>query len=236
MDAIITTLSERLTKLLEQNPPSSHRRLLIALAGTPGSGKSTISAALAQTCKANGTGNIAILPMDGFHYPKSQLLKLEISGVENVLRRRGAPFTFNAEAFIDLVKRLRQTPVTDTDNPSLSFHAPSFDHKIKDPIENDIYIPSSQRIIILEGNYLLLDEHPWNEIQDLVDETWFVSISRETAKKRLIKRHIMAGIESTIEAAAVRVEDNDLLNGDLITRKMISPDVVVESTGFENLT
>jgi pantothenate kinase len=106
---------------------------------------------------------------DGFHYPKSILPTLQNS--ECAFKRRGAPFTFDAEAFVELVKALRETPVTEVDDHTKSFHAPSFDHAIKDPIENDIYIPSSQRIVILEGNYLLLSESPWDQIQHLVDES-----------------------------------------------------------------
>lgn len=156
---------------------------------------------------------------------------------------------------MELVKALRETPVTEVDDPAQSFHAPSFDHAIKDPIENDIYIPSSQRIVILEGNYLLLNEHPWDQIQHLVDESsvspstpsvanqpswamltphcrWFVSISRETAKDRLAKRHLEAGIETTTEAAALRAEENDLPNGDHIKENMICPSFIIESSNL----
>lgn len=86
-------------------------------------------------------------------------------------RRRGAPFTFDSERFVKLVQALSQTPVTAFDEPEHAFWVPSFDHAIKDPVECDISISSAQGIVLLEGNYLLLDEHPWNLIQDLVDET-----------------------------------------------------------------
>lgn len=74
------------------------------------------------------------------------------------------------------------------------------------------------------------------EGHQLMPRRWFVSVPRETAKKRLIKRHLAAGIESTIEAAAARAEENDLRNGDLIAKKMIRPDVIVESLDFVRLT
>ena len=106
---------------------------------------------------------------DGFHYPTSVLAGFQ--DPEYALQRRGAPFTFDADAFLDLARALRETPVTDYDDPDQSFYAPSFDHAIKNPVERDIYISSAQRIVILEGNYLLLDEVPWNQIQDLIDES-----------------------------------------------------------------
>jgi pantothenate kinase len=106
---------------------------------------------------------------DGFHYPKSVLLTMKTT--ECPFQRRGAPFTFDGVAFVKLIKQLRETPVTEHENPGLSFYAPSFDHAVKDPVENDIYISSAERIIILEGNYLLMKEFPWNQIHELVDET-----------------------------------------------------------------
>ena len=89
---------------------------------------------------------------------------------ENAFVRRGAAFTFDAQAFIKLVRRLRTEPVTKRDDPELSFKAPSFDHAVKDPVVDDIYLSSAEDLILLEGNYLLLNEPPWCEIADLVDE------------------------------------------------------------------
>jgi pantothenate kinase len=64
--------------------------------------------------------------------------------------RRGAPFTFDAEAFIELVRRLRHEKATKRDDPQVSFRAPSFDHAVKDPIADDIYLSSDENLIILE--------------------------------------------------------------------------------------
>jgi pantothenate kinase len=106
---------------------------------------------------------------DGFHHTKATLSKMRSQ--ECPFQRRGAPFTFNAESFLNLVQALRHTTVTELDEPEQAFWVPSFDHAIKDPVERDIRIASSQRIVLLEGNYVLLDEHPWSMIQELVDET-----------------------------------------------------------------
>lgn len=84
--------------------------------------------------------------------------------------RRGAAFTFDAEAFIQLIRRLRDEPVTKRDDPERAFRAPSFDHAVKDPVKDDIYLSSAENLIILEGNYLLMDKAPWNQIAGLVDE------------------------------------------------------------------
>ena len=85
-------------------------------------------------------------------------------------RRRGAPFTFDADAFLKLVVALRNTPVTRHEEPGLSIRAPSFDHALKDPVADGIEIPSTTKVVIIEGNYTLLDEAPWNKIAQLVDE------------------------------------------------------------------
>jgi pantothenate kinase len=84
--------------------------------------------------------------------------------------RRGAAFTFDAEAFIQLIRQLRDEPVTKRDDPKRAIRAPSFDHATKDPVADDIYLSSAEDLIILEGNYLLLDQAPWNQIAGLVDE------------------------------------------------------------------
>lgn len=90
---------------------------------------------------------------------------------DEAFRRRGAPFTFDAGAFVSLIRQLRKSSVTRIDEPSLAIRAPSFDHATKDPITEDIYIPSSERIIIIEGNYLFLNQSPWSEIPQMMDET-----------------------------------------------------------------
>jgi pantothenate kinase len=85
-------------------------------------------------------------------------------------RRRGAPFTFDAAGFVDLVRKLREAPVTACDEPEIVFRAPSFDHALKDPVEKAIAVSSQTKLVIVEGNYTLLNEDPWSEISGLVDD------------------------------------------------------------------
>lgn len=121
---------------------------------------------------------------------------------------------------------------------------PSFDHAVQDPVDGDILISPSDKVIIIEGNYLLLDQDPWRKISSLVDERyvfgipiikhadrsrWFIDTQPEVAKDRLVARHINAGIESSYSAATVRVEENDLLNGRLIKENLLQPDVIIQN-------
>jgi pantothenate kinase len=84
--------------------------------------------------------------------------------VDEAFRRRGAPFTFDADAFVQLVDDLKTTPVTTSTESEVFMTAPSFDHKLKDPVEGAIMISSRNRVIIVEGNYTLLDQSPWRKI------------------------------------------------------------------------
>jgi pantothenate kinase len=101
---------------------------------------------------------------DGFHYTKQALSKFE--DIDNAFKRRGAPFTFDAAAFVRLVATLKTTPVATTMEPETSIFAPSFDHAIKDPVEDAISISSRTRIVIVEGNYTLLNQTPWRDVAE----------------------------------------------------------------------
>ena len=123
--------------------------------------------------------------------------------------RRGAAFTFDGEKFLRLVQSLRE-PIT---TESRDIYAPSFDHAVKDPVEDDIAIPTTCRAVFFEGNYLSLNKEPWNQAAALMDELWFVDVDFETARKRLIRRHVEAGIAKDEEEANKRALENDLVNG-----------------------
>lgn len=118
--------------------------------------------------------------MDGYHLTRAQLSSMPDPSTAHA--RRGAEFTFDGDAFLHLVQRVRQ-PL-----PADNIYAPSFDHAIKDPVANDICIVASDRIVIFEGNYLSLDKTPWKEAAGLMDESWFVEVDFEVAGKRLVAR------------------------------------------------
>ncbi|WPH04745.1 P-loop containing nucleoside triphosphate hydrolase protein [Acrodontium crateriforme] len=214
---VVELLRGRIQSLAQNECIPAEQRMLIALAGVPGSGKSTVSAALLQLLQMDGRNDISILTMDGFHHTTEELSRCECPDV--AFRRRGAPFTFDGRAFVNFVKKLKTASVTEENDHTLELRAPSFDHGIQDPIPDDVVIPSTAKIIIVEGNYVLLNQSPWNELSR--------STTIETARQRLIARHIKAGIETSEEEAAIRVDENDMVNAELILCESMKPQVIV---------
>jgi pantothenate kinase len=100
----------------------------------------------------------------------------------------------------------------------MTLYAPSFDHAVKDPVQDDIPVEPTTRILVFEGNYLSLDKEPWKTAAGMMDELWFVEVDFETAKKRLVPRHVKAGIALSEELAEKRVIENDLVNGEEIVK------------------
>lgn len=191
------------------------RRVVISLAGVPGSGKSTISSAICAQLNANGLASL-VLPQDGFHYYRKELA--EFPNAEEAIFRRGAPFTFNALAFLDLVKKLKSNE---------TLYAPSFDHSLKDPMENDIVIDKEIQVVIIEGNYVSLGDEVWTEIADYVDETWFCEASLDNVRERIIARHLESGISALREEAVARVDGSDLVNARYIVEHLKKAEVVI---------
>ena len=187
---------------------------MIAVSGIPGSGKTGLAHMMAKRinelyfAEHPSSPPIATsLPMDGYHYTRAQLAQMPDPAY--AVARRGAAFTFDGEKFLRLVQSLRE-PIT---TESRDIYAPSFDHAVKDPVEDDIAIPTTCRAVFFEGNYLSLNKEPWNQAAALMDELWFVDVDFETARKRLIRRHVEAGIAKDEEEANKRALENDLVNG-----------------------
>ena len=172
----------------------------------------------------NGNPIAAFVPMDGYHLSRAQLDVM--SDPQNAHARRGAAFTFDADKFVALVKKLREPLLPET----RTLYAPSFDHAKKDPVADDIPIAPSVRIVIFEGNYCSLNHGPWKEAADLMDELWFIDVDFQVARKRLINRHVKAGISKSEAEAAKRADENDLVNGKEIMDSRLAVHEVVKST------
>lgn len=204
------------------------RRTLVGIAGPPGSGKTTIAAhvlRLLNTTRVDGPLKPAVaVAMDGFHYTRAQLDAFP-DPVE-AHRRRGAPWTFDVQAVLSLVGQLHASTLVEPQE-RVDILAPSFDHAIKDPVPNDISIPATASIVILEGNYLLLDDGLWRDVGPQLDFRILVHVTPDEARRRVAQRHVVSGIEPTLELGERRFDGNDGPNGDLIRSRVVSCDVVV---------
>jgi pantothenate kinase len=184
---------------------ASGTQLWIGLAGAPGSGKST----LAKMLKAQLGKLLVVIPQDGYHYYRSELDAMDNPSLAHI--RRGAPFTFNSKRLVNDLKKARIEG---------NGVFPSFDHCAGDPIEAEAHLYKSHRIVLVEGNYLLLDREPWCQLHEKVfDETWFLNIPLQECEQRVKQRHIELGM--TEEQARLRVKTNDALNAELIAK--VSP-------------
>ncbi|KAL1852839.1 hypothetical protein Daus18300_012002 [Diaporthe australafricana] len=196
---------------------------MIAISGVPGSGKTSLATAVAAEIEASCGRDCptVIVPMDGFHLYRSQLAAMP--NPAEAIHRRGAAFTFDAERFRQLVRALRE-PVT---GATPAVYAPSFDHAVKDPVEDDVEIPRGARVVIFEGLYLSLGREPWGSAARLMDELWFLDVDSEVARARLIKRHVASGIVPDEEAARHRVSSTDQLNADDILSNRLPVDELI---------
>jgi len=168
-----TDLLPRLDALLADG-----RRKLLGLVGPPGAGKSTLAQAIAAKLGARAQ----VVPMDGFHLAQVELERLGRAS------RKGAPDTFDAAGYVALLRRLR---VQQTDDGIV--YAPAFRREIEEPIAGAIAVLPQTQLVITEGNYLLLEDAPWNAVAPLLDACWYVAVDDALRRARLMRRHEQFG-------------------------------------------
>jgi pantothenate kinase len=174
-------------------------RRILGIVGPPGAGKSTLAAALLA---AFGTA-VQVVPMDGFHLANSELNRLGRRS------RKGAPDTFDAAGYLNLLDRIKAQRPGDA-----LIYAPEFRRALEEGIAGAISVCGDTPLIVTEGNYLLLDDAPWNRVREVVNEVWYVDVPDHLRRARLVARHRQFGrseqqalewIDTTDEPNALRI-------------------------------
>lgn len=192
-------------------------------------GKTTLAAAVADRLNSlfpscYDRPIAASIPMDGFHYTRAHLSSMKEPAMAH--HRRGAAFTFDAEAFVRLIESLSK-PVTGSS--ATTVYAPSFDHALKDPVPDSIPISAHTRIVLVEGNYCALDRRPWSDAARLMTELWFVDTPAIVAQARLARRHLASGIVADEVEAWQRACGTDEENARDIRGNRLEVDEVIET-------
>jgi len=198
MMELINKLATELLETLSNSPGKN--RYFLGITGCPAAGKSMLAKNLTDEINfRTGDDLAAVVPMDGFHLPNSILKQ------RGLLNIKGAPETFDADSFVELINRLHEFP-------DRSIMCPAYDRKIHDPVENSITI-------------LLLNRAPWNLIRTKMNEVWYIDTPPNTVKEKLLRRHIAGG--SSKKEAEKKVESVDLPNAELIKKTLLSADKIV---------
>lgn len=184
-------------------------RHVLGIAGGPGVGKSTLAVKLAESLGPAA----AYVPMDGFHMKHAKLEGLGTAA------DKGMPHTFEGAAFADFLADLKSAT---TDKPG-----PGYSRKIEDVVENAFTVPATAKLLVAEGNYLLLAMAPWWRVKPLLDLAVFIDVPREKVRVRLMKRHAEEGL-FTEERNRAHIERVDLTNYDLVQRSKPRADFAID--------
>jgi len=185
-------------------------RIMVAVAGPPGSGKSTVAEALAGAVAAPAQ----VVPMDGFH------LENDVLRARGLLPRKGAPETFDCPGLLALLRRIRQGGAVPY---------PTFDRVADRTLPEGGRLREETKVVLVEGNYLLLDAPCWREIAQLWDVTIWLEVPHEELEARLTQRWLDHGLSR--EQAGIRARGNDMVNADRVIAGSLTADHVVTNAG-----
>jgi pantothenate kinase len=184
-------------------------RAVLGVTGSPGAGKSTLVEVLLRELPAE---SVAHVPMDGFHLADVALRRL------GRLQAKGAPDTFDAGGYVALLRRLR----ADAEDV---IYAPAFERDLEQPLAGAIAVPRQARLILTEGNYLLVDDERWDPVRRELAEVWFCDPDPEVRMAQLVARHVQFGKDPEHARAWVQAVDEG--NADLVESTRSRADLIV---------
>lgn len=187
-------------------------RFVVGIAGPPGAGKSALAEALVAALRSRGESAQAV-PMDGFHLDNALL------DARGLRARKGSPETFDVAGFRTLLERLRGEG---------EILVPLFDRAADLARAAAAAVAPDCRFRVVEGNYLLLRDPPWDALHPLFDLTIRLAVPEDELSRRLVARWLAHGLDP--EAARARAEGNDLTNARLVATRSAPADIVVSET------
>jgi pantothenate kinase len=196
---------------------SSGQRKILGIAASPGAGKSTLAENLLQALGAQAQ----VVAMDGFHLANSELQRL---GRDT---RKGAPDTFDAAGYVNLLRRIHGQ------QPGETVYAPEYRRELEEGIAGAIAIEADTPLIITEGNYLLLEDGAWGAVRGVLDEVWFLDIDSALRQQRLLARHMRFG--RSREAALAWIASTDEPNARRIEGSRFRADLIINGDGFDQI-
>ena len=202
---------ELIEKLDQDIQKSNKNRYFIALSGPPASGKSTISENLVKDLSAKGY-NSSILQMDGFHYDDLILKERKL------LSKKGAPETFDVMGLINFLSRLHKED---------EVVIPIFDRSLELSRSSAVIISKNTKVIIVEGNYVLLNSYPWSELHKFFNTTVMINCEKKILEKRLIERWENFNLPK--KEIDEKVYKNDLPNGVNVLKNSIGAKYILEN-------
>lgn len=185
-------------------------RLIVAIAGPPASGKSTLAERLAARLADRARGGAVVVGMDGFHLDDAVL------DARGWRARKGAPHTFDVAGLRTLLERLRR-------NDETEIFAPRFDRDIEIARAGAVVVARKATLVLVEGNYLLSTAEPWPTLRPCFDVAVRLVLDDDDLRSRLMRRWTDAGLST--EEAERKIDENDFPNARF----------VIETSGLADL-